>query len=246
VATDNSINDGTSINGVTCPTPVNQPALGAYDLASQGTLLTDISKRKTQYTTGPSNTVPNSASNVGPTLASDSIDLTTVDGLTAFVNMTVTLAGPNVYPNGTVPTNLGTTSNPVVNVVNGDLTLSGSGAGVLLVTGQFTMNGNFSWNGLILVIGEGAVLKNGGGGATITGALFAANLFSDPKAGTSGPGAYPGYSGPIALGANNPPGIPFFNWNGGGTATVQYDSCWIQSVNQSLPYHIVTQRELSY
>jgi len=243
--TDNSINDGPSINGVACPVPVNQPALGAYDAGSQATLLTDINKRKGQYTTGPANTISDSATNVGPTLASDSIDLTTVDGLTAFVNMTVTLAGPNVYPNGTVPTNLGTTSNPVVNVVNGDLTLTGSGAGVLLVTGQFTMNGAFSWNGLILVIGEGAVAKNGGGSATITGALFAANLYTD-NPGSSGPGAYPAYTHPIALGAGNQPGIPFFRWNGGGSATVQYDSCWIQSVNQSLPYHIVTQRELSY
>ncbi len=243
--TDNSVNDGGSINGVTCPVPVNEPALGAYDLGSQATLLTDISKRPGQYTTGPSNTIPNSAANVGPTLASDSIDLTTVDGLTTFANMIITLAGPNVYPNNTVPTSLGTPSSPVVNVVNGDLTLSGSGAGVLLVTGQFTMKGDFSWNGLILAIGEGAVSKDGGGNATVTGALFAANLYSDiPPA--PGPGAYPGYSTLIALGASNQPGIPYFGWNGGGTATIQYDSCWIQSVNQSLPYHIITQRELSY
>ena len=58
----------------------------------------------------------------------------------------------------------------MVNVVNGDLTIGGSGAGVLLVTGTLTLNGNFSWDGLILVIGEGAVVKDGGGGATLNGA----------------------------------------------------------------------------
>src|SRR5258708_34467505 len=73
------------------------------------------------------------------------------------------------------------------------------------------------------------------------------NLYSD-NPGSSGPGSYPAYSNPIALGASpaNPPGIPFFGWNGGGSATVQYDSCWVLAVTQSLPYHLVAQRELSY
>lgn len=244
--TDNSASHGGAINGVACPLPTNVPAVAGYDAGSQATLLNDINKRKNNYTTGPANSVTDSASNVGPALASDTPNLATVDGLTTLSNMIVAAAGPNVYPNGTVPTNLGTPANPVVNVVNGDLSIGGSGAGILLVTGQLTLNGNFSWDGLILVIGEGAIVKNGGGGATVNGAMFAANLFSDAKAGTTGPGAYPGYSTPIALGANNPPGIPFFNWNGGGNATIQYDSCWIQAVNQSQPYHIVTQRELSY
>src|SRR6202040_940359 len=76
-----------------------------------------------------------SISNVYSTLSTDSINLSTVDGLTTFANMIATAAGPNVYPNNTTPTNLGTASSPVVNVVNGDLTIGGSGAGVLLVTG---------------------------------------------------------------------------------------------------------------
>jgi PilX N-terminal len=244
--TDNSASHGGAINGVTCPVPTNEPALGAYDAGSQATLLGNINKRKNNYTTGPANTISDSATNVGPTLAAGSINLTTVDGLTTLANMITTAAGPNVYPNGTVPTNLGTPGSPVVNVVNGDLTIGGSGAGILLVTGQLTLHGAFSWDGLILVIGEGAIVKDGGGGATVNGAMFAANLFSDAKAATTGPGAYPGYSSPIALGSNNPPGVPFFNWNGGGNATIQYDTCWIQAVTQSEAYHIVAQRELSY
>jgi hypothetical protein len=163
------------------------------------------------------------------------------------VNEVVTAAGANVYANGVTPTNLGTTSNPVINVVNGDISISGSGAGVLLVTGTLTMHGAFSWNGLILVIGEGALVKDGGGSATVQGAVFMGNLYLD-NPGSSGPGSYPAYSNPIALGASpaNPPGIPFFGWNGGGSATVQYDSCWVLAVTQSLPYHLVAQRELSY
>jgi len=234
-----------SINGQACPAPVNQPALGAYDPGGVTTLTTDIASRASNYTTS---TPAVAVMNVNPTLSSDSINLTTVDGLTKLVNEVTTAAGANVYANGVTPTNLGTTSNPVINVVHGDLTIGGSGAGVLLVTGTLTLHGNFAWNGIILVIGEGAVVKDGGGNATVEGAMFMGNLYSDAYNVNNGPGAYPAFSNPIPLGASpqNPPGRPFFGWNGGGTANVQYDSCWITAVMQSLPYHLVAQRELIY
>jgi hypothetical protein len=239
-----------SINGVACPVPTNEPALGSFDNPSTSTLVAATvgpPNRGSQYTSGVMATP--AVANMYATLSSGSIDLTTVDGLTTLSNMMVAAAGPNVYPNGTTPTNLGTPASPVVNVVNGDLSISGSGAGVLLVTGELTLHGAFSWDGLILVIGEGAVMKDGGGGATVNGSMFAANLTMGIP-GASGPNAYPsastGYTTPIALGSNNPPGKPFFGWNGGGNATIQYDSCWIQAVTQSAPYHIVTQRELSF
>src|SRR5258707_7813151 len=106
-------------------------------------------------------------------------NLTPGDGSKKMVTEATTAAGANVYANGVTPTNLGTTSNPVINVVHGDLTIGGSGAGVLLVTGTLTLHGNFAWNGIILVIGEGAVVKDGGGNATVEGALFVVNLYSD-------------------------------------------------------------------
>src|SRR6266436_8803130 len=226
-----------AINGQACPAPVNQPALGAYDPGAVTTLTTDIASRAANYTTS---TPAVAVMNVNPTLSSDSINLTTVDGLTKLVNEVTTAAGANVYANGVTPTNLGTTSNPVINVVHGDLTNGGSGAGVLLVTGTLTLHGNLAWNGIILVIGEGAVVKDGGGNATVEGAMFMGNLYSDAYNVNNGPGAYPAFSNPIPLGASpqNPPGRPFFGWNGGGTANVQYDSCWITAVMQSLPYHL--------
>ena len=247
---DTNVHPGNAINGVTCPVPVNEPALGSFDNPAVSTLTSAVQgppNRSNQYASlAPYATAP-AVSNMYSVLSSGSVDLTTVDGLTTFVNMMTTAAGPNVYANGTVPTNLGTSTNPVVNIVNGDVSIGGSGAGVLLVTGVLTLHGDFSWNGLILAIGEGAIVKDGGGNATLNGSMFAANLTTG-NPGTGGPSAYPatGYGTPIALGANNPPGKPFFGWNGGGNATVQYDSCWNQVVNQSLPYHIVTQRELSY
>ena len=248
VGADLNIHAGNAINGVTCPAPANQPALGSFDDPAVSTLTSAVQgppNRSNQYTSAAPYPAFPAIANTYSTMSTDSVNLTTVDGLTTFANMITTAAGPNVYPNGTVPSNLGTPSSPVVNVVNGDLTIGGSGAGVLLVTGKLTLNGDFSWNGLILVIGEGAVLKNGGGNATLNGAMFAANLYTG-NPGVSGPGAYPAYPTHIALGANNPPGKPFFGWNGGGNATLQYDSCWIRAINQAYPYHIVAQRELSY
>jgi hypothetical protein len=149
------------------------------------------------------------------------------------------MAGSNVYGASPLPNpsgvNLGTNAAPVINVVQGDYSLGGSGSGILLVTGTLTMSGTPSFNGLILVIGKGNVVKNGGGNGTLDGSLVIANMYTDTS-----------YTTPIALGSNNPPGIPTMAWNGGGNATIQYDSCWINSLGQSLPYRLVAQRALIY
>jgi len=231
-----------TINGVACSAPANQPALGAYDQSSVISLTNNVSgqpSRATNYTSGSSPTPV--ISNDYSTLSSGSINLTTVDGLTKLVNSMTTAAGGNVYGASPLPNpstmNLGTSSAPVVNVVQGDLSLSGSGSGILLVTGQLTLNGAFSYNGIILVIGKGAITKSGGGSATVNGAMFSANLYSDIP---------PIYSNLIPLGSNNAPGTPSFAWSGGGSSTIQYDSCWISAVTRTLPFNIVAQRELIY
>jgi Tfp pilus assembly protein PilX len=215
--------------GAGCPAAVNQPAIGTTD-ATTATNVSGQLNDPSQFTGSPAGVSP-----VGSTLASNpAMNLNTVDGLTKLVNMITTAAGSNVT-NGTAPTNMGTDTAPVVNVVNGDVALGGSGAGILLVTGQLTENGGFSYNGLILVIGKGSVVKDGGGGGTDNGSLFLANMYTDTS-----------YSHLIALGSNLPPGPPSMAWNGGGNALLQYDSCWIANVTQSLPYTIVAQRELIY
>jgi hypothetical protein len=42
------------------------------------------------------------------------------------------------------------------------------------------------------------------------------------------------------------PGIPPFNWNGGGNANINYDSCWSSALSQALPYRIVAVREMMF
>jgi hypothetical protein len=68
-------------------------------------------------------------------------------------------------------------TNPVTIVVNGDLDLNGwhnAGYGLLLVTGTLRYDPDASWNGVVLVIGQGIVSssKNGTGG--INGAVVVA------------------------------------------------------------------------
>jgi Tfp pilus assembly protein PilX len=213
--------------GAGCPAASNEPGLGAYDPGS-ATSLSGQLNRPASYTGSPSG-VSNVNSQLGP--------FSTVDGLAKVVSMITAAAGPNVFPNASssTPTNMGTNAAPVINVVQGPLSLGGSGAGILLVTGDLTLVGGFSYNGIILVIGTGTVTKNGGGGGTLNGSMLVANMYTTASHTTLFP-----------MGYNNQPGPPTIGWNGGGNATFQYDSCWINSVTQSFPYMVVAQRELIY
>jgi len=70
---------------------------------------------------------------------------------------------------------LGNTSERKVVVVKGDafLTADASGAGVLIVTGQLSLQFNFSYSGIILCIGQGKLLRIGGN-TIINGAVVVA------------------------------------------------------------------------
>ena len=101
-------------------------------------------------------------------------------------------------------------SNPdgVLTFVDGDLVLgpgNPSGQGTLIVTGKLTLDGNFNFNGVIMVLGEGDVLRSGGGHGNIYGAMFVAKF---TKAGAD----------------TDVFGAPMFNTNGGGSANIQYSS----------------------
>jgi Tfp pilus assembly protein PilX len=217
-------------NGASCPTPQNEPALGGYNAASVLALSVDASSRPSSYT-GATGTGSPSVSNVSTSLG----NLNTVGGLEALVSqVTNSAASTNVYNgNASSITNPGTATLPVINVVTGDLSLSGgfTGAGILLVEGNLTISGNPSYSGLILVIGKGSVTKNGGGNGTLDGSLLVANLFNSSNQ---------------LLPSSSAPGAPTINWNGGGTATIQYDSCWSSAMSQSLAYRIVAVREMMY
>jgi hypothetical protein len=218
-------------NGAGCPAAWNQAALGGYNNASVTTLQSDASNRPSGYTGAPGTGTP-SVANVYNQLTS----LTTVGGLESLASAVDLVAGNegNVYSNNPPSiVNPGTNANPQVNVVNGNLTLPGgwSGSGILLVTGTLTFQGQFSFNGLILVIGSGAVVKNGGGNGVVDGSLLVANLYD---------------SNGNLLPPSSAPGVPSFNWNGGGNFQGNYDSCWSQLMNNSVAYRVVAVREMMF
>ena len=90
---------------------------------------------------------------------------------------------------------------PQFTFVDGDATLT-DGAGFLVVTGTLTMRGNANFRGMILVLGKGVLIREGGGNGDILGAITIA--------------AFDRSSGDFLS--------PTFLTNGGGDSNVQYDS----------------------
>jgi hypothetical protein len=104
------------------------------------------------------------------------------------------------------PTTFGTPSNPLLTFVDGDLALPLSGgAGLLVVTGTLTLSGNTAFNGLILVLGGGQILRDGGGNGDSLGAAMVARF---------------GNSGNFLA--------PTFSSAGSGVSTIKYDSEWVR------------------
>lgn len=215
-------------NGAGCPAPISAPALGAYNAAAVTSLTNDASNRPQSYT-GPAQFGNPSVGNIGAELTM----LQNVGGLEQLVSEVTLMAGNenNVYGNNPTIANPGTNANPQVNVVNGNVTLSGnwSGSGILLVTGTLTFHGTPSYNGLILVIGQGSVVKDGGGQGVMNGSMLVANLYD---------------SNGNLLSPSSTPGVPNLNWNGGGTVSWNYDSCWSTMMNLQQSWRIVAVREL--
>ncbi|MCA1578969.1 MAG: pilus assembly PilX N-terminal domain-containing protein [Acidobacteria bacterium] len=108
----------------------------------------------------------------------------------------------------------GSTSSPAYTFVNGDVTLDG-GAGLLIVTGDLILNGNAVFNGTILVLGDGQVIRDGGGNGTILGSIYVARFAR------SWPSSENGDPHPFLA--------PVVNIGGGGTANFKYDSNWVQT-----------------
>ena len=99
-------------------------------------------------------------------------------------------------------------SDGILTFVDGDLTLgpgTPTGQGTLIVTGTLTLDGNFNWNGVIMVLGAGRIYRSGGGHGNIYGAIFIGKF---NKTGLS----------------TDVFGAPTFDTSGGGTSNIQYSS----------------------
>ena len=117
-------------------------------------------------------------------------------------------------------------------VSNGDLDLThwgNTGYGLLLVTGNFTMDPDNGWRGVILVIGEGTIdNKDKRGNREIDGAVFVAKTNSsgvalpDPDLGSA---------------------TVIFSNDMGGTG-IRYSSCWIQKAQPIDSYKVLSFHEI--
>ena len=113
----------------------------------------------------------------------------------------------------------GTTTKPEFTLVNGNATIDG-GAGLLIVTGNLVLQGNPNFNGVILVIGEGTINRDGGGNGNVYGSIYVARFAR------SWPSSENGLPHPFLA--------PIFYTDGGGTANLEYDSVWVQKAKDAL------------
>ncbi len=112
----------------------------------------------------------------------------------------------------TPPSDYGSATQPKITFLDGDCSLPPQdGAGLLVVTGALTTQGNASFDGLILVLGEGVFNRNGAGNGTTLGSIIVARFNN---------------SGDFLA--------PTFTSQGSGNSNTQYDSSWIRRA-MSLP-----------
>ena len=121
------------------------------------------------------------------------------------------------FASGTQPSSFGdNTTATGITFCDGDCTFTGNGGGILVVTGQLTLRGNFSFNGLIIVTGKNGVVRSGGGTGTIQG-----NMVVAPYVGSQ-------ISDGITPDATAQFLAPQYDLSGGGNSTVQYNSASIK------------------
>ncbi len=149
------------------------------------------------------------------------VDILNADDLNQLVK-TIEKAADTVAPGGTSASSVyvGAPGDTQVVVVKGDFYLNDDGAGILVVTGELTFNGNIDFDGMIFVIGEGSMVRSGGGNGTLSGGLFIAN--------TIGPDGIM-YTGDDTLGS------PILNIAGGGESHIDYCSTAMEQALRDVP-----------
>jgi hypothetical protein len=116
------------------------------------------------------------------------------------------------------PSDYGTAADPKFTFVDGDATPDG-GHGLLVCTGTVTLDGNDEFKGLMLVLGTGRIVRNGGGNGGSLGA-FALAKFDR----TTWGGAF------LA---------PTFQSNGSGTSSITFDPDWLKKALGAASRYVV-------
>ncbi len=188
------------------------------------------SNRQANYT-GFDGGIPN----VGDVSGELAGTLTTTSGLETLVSSIASSSTDSHTPGlgrETVIGSIGGADDYRVVTVHGDCDFGpGTGYGILLVRGVLRVRGNFTWNGLILVIGQGELHWNDGGNGEVQGGIFIAKTRGTRTANDP-------------LGPMLPTrGDVVADVNGGGGNGVRYDTTMINNANSTFPYSPISIRE---
>jgi len=199
----------------TDPIGVTRPVVAVSHPTDVGNVQAAISNSKpatyhARNSTGGAVTAETDPDLIATTIPASAMTTLNVNDLNELVN-TIANAADRVAPGGTSASSVyvGAPGDTQVVVVNGDFHLNDDGAGILVVTGELTFNGNIDFDGIIFVIGEGSMVRNGGGIGNISGGILVAN--------TSGPDGIPGTVDDVL-------GPPTFDTSGGGRTNIRYCS----------------------
>lgn len=138
----------------------------------------------------------------------------------------VAKASGGYYAPGSTPSSFGNNSTAKgITFVDHDVSFGGSGGGILVVTGKLTLNGGFSFNGLIIVTGQGGVERNGGGGGTLQGNVVIAPYEHSKIIKTAATGTTAAVlEDKSTVTATSTFLAPQYDLSGGGNSTVVYNS----------------------
>jgi len=101
------------------------------------------------------------------------------------------------------------------------------GEGLLVVTGTLTLSGGFSWAGILMVVGEGTVIRSGAGGDTISGGIIVADV--------AGPDNIFGNADDCTSGLEP----PTWDTSGGGSGTVSFCGAAVWDAFPHAVYRVV-------
>jgi hypothetical protein len=234
--------DGTDHDCSGNPLPLNPkfPAVGVFNSSDSAAAISGIpfGYRSTNYpgSAGSPDVVTVNGAPFPTNLQKPSALDAIAQSITQNADVIITpSSGPVLGANLTAATPGMSLSNPLTVVINGDLDLNAwnhTGYGLLLVTGNLNYDPDATWEGVVLVIGQGTVTGSKGGVNGFLGAFLVArthdpsgNLLPDPDLGK--------------LSVN-------FN-NGGSTGGygIRYSTCWIQKSQPSSGFKIISFHEIS-
>jgi len=209
------------------------PAIGVTDASGSNSNLIAVdagipSNRTGNYTGGGLST-PSVSDNI--TLSAAMSSPAAMNSLVQTITQNADLVISGNATQANMPSGM-SASNPMTVVVDGDFSMTGNftGYGLLVVTGNFSYDGTTGWKGIILVVGEGTTtfLGQGGGNNEFDGAILVASTKNS--------------SGQTLANFGN----VGFDISGGGGNGVYYNSCWINNAKQPPSYKVLSFREIPY